>query len=166
MEDQGHPAGPYLAIAALCDQVLREVSGTNSLIRVIDRVTVHEPAVPAMGPSGPVNLLGLFSGYLVLSFRAGDFEGPATISLLGIAPDGDELPREDIPVLFEGETKGPNTGPNLILDLKIGITSAGYFWFTVLLNDVFVTRVPLRVVVEPSDVEETPAAASYDDSPG
>jgi hypothetical protein len=43
--------------------------------------------------------------------------------------------------LFEGEDRGVN----LILNLNIVVDQEGVYWFNVLLEDQFVTRIPLRI---------------------
>ncbi len=56
--------GPYLAVAAICDQILVEASGTISIIRVVDRVVV------ARNDDLPANIFP-FEGTLIVGFRGG-----------------------------------------------------------------------------------------------
>lgn len=82
----------------------------------------------------------------MVSFRPGNFQGAAKVTLLGADPTGEELPRQDIPVFFEGITKGANSGVNLVIDLTVGLRDFGELWFDVLLDEKFITRIPLQAV--------------------
>lgn len=68
------PGGPYLAMALLCEKVLREADGVLSLIRIVDRITVSfsGPDAPVQMPPAPVNLT------LVVGFKSGFARGPYT----------------------------------------------------------------------------------------
>jgi hypothetical protein len=154
METQQDPEldqGPYLAAAILCETLLREEGGVLSLIRVIDQVTITAPQeVLASGQPIP------YKTVLVISFRAGAFEGPATIGYRAVGPSGTVVvgpsgvttERRDYPVLFEGRSRGPNTGVNFNVEITLGLTEPGPYWFDIFLDDERVTRVPLQVVLE------------------
>jgi hypothetical protein len=50
-----------------------------------------------------------------------------------------------VPILFEGDDDG---GVNVRLVLQFQAQEEGLYWFDVLLNDVLVSRMPLRVLYQ------------------
>src|SRR4051794_21648232 len=105
-QDSQLSQGPFLSIAALCEAVVREENGTLTLVRVIDQVTITVPQA-LLERQQPVP----FTAFLVVSFRAGFFEGPATLAIGSVGPPGAALlspsganpERRPHPVLFEGQ---------------------------------------------------------------
>lgn len=133
-------SGPYLNAALLCENILQEQDGTLSIIRMIDRITLTAPA-----SSSPEALPPLpFSCNLLLAFKSGSAKGKSTVKLKIETPSGIKLPEQLLPVLFEGDDRGVN----LNLALNIVIDQEGVYWFEILLEDEFLTRVPLRVLYQ------------------
>jgi hypothetical protein len=133
-------SGPYLIAALLCERVLQEKDETVSIIRMIDRITLTAPASqsPETLPPLPLNLT------LFLSFKSGSARGRNTIKLRIETPSGLKLPEQLIPILFEGEDRGAN----LILALNMVVDQEGVYWFDILLEEEFITRIPLRVLYQ------------------
>ncbi len=133
-------SGPYLAIAALCENVIEDKQGVLSLIRVVDRIisTVAGPSSPEKMPPVPINLIA------VVSFKSGSARGTHTVKLRPEAPSGIRLEEISFPVLFEGEDRGVN----IIAHMGLLAQQEGLYWFDVLLDDVLVTRIPLRLVYQ------------------
>ena len=76
--------GPYLSVAAFCEQVIEDKSGVLSLIRIVDRlnVAVQGPdAPPEMPPSN-------FNWTLVLTLKSGDARGSAEVKIVPELPSG------------------------------------------------------------------------------
>ena len=133
-------SGPYLNAALLCENILQEQDGTLSIIRMIDRITLTAPA-----SSSPEALPPLpFSCNLLLAFKSGSARGKSTVKLKIETPSGIKLPEQLLPVLFEGDDRGVN----LNLALNIVIDQEGVYWFEILLEEEFLTRVPLRVLYQ------------------
>jgi hypothetical protein len=141
VNDQGqYSAWPYLAAAFFCERVLQEQDGVLSAIRVVDRFIQR-----AQGPSAPEDM-PVFSVALTafLSFKSGAARGRSTIHLRQESPSGVRGPELSLPVLFEGEDRGAN----LVLDINFQADQEGLYWFDVLLDDLLVTRMPLRVLYQ------------------
>lgn len=145
--------GPYLAAAVLSESVLRETNGLNSIIRIIDQVTFSVPKdhVPSPEEFFPYQV------QLFISFRAGSFEGEANIQVRPFGDIGVVGPETSMPVLFRGQSVGPQTGTNLHVSLNLGLRGAGQYWIDILLDDNLITRVPLKVLVETLE-DETPGS--------
>jgi hypothetical protein len=151
MDGQRDPEGdqgPFLAAALLCETLLREEEGTLSLVRVIDHATITAPE-EVLKSGQPIP----FRTFLVVSFRAGTFDGPATIGIRPSGPSGTTVvgpagapaEKQEYPVLFEGRSRGPNSGVNFNIQMTIGLSEAGPYWFDIFLDEELVTRVPLLV---------------------
>jgi len=133
-------SGPYLNAALLCEKILQEQDGTLSVIRMIDRITLTAPASSSPEALPPLT----FSCNLLLAFKSGSAKGKSTVKLKIETPSGIKLPEQLLPVLFEGDDRGVN----LNLALNIVIDQEGVYWFEILLEDEFLTRVPLRVLYQ------------------
>lgn len=69
--DDPWKGGPYVQVAAFCEQVLQERDGVYSLIRIIDTVTQH-----SMGPDAPEQMPPITSNLkLVLMLKPGRAPG-------------------------------------------------------------------------------------------
>jgi hypothetical protein len=131
--------GPYLTAAVLCERVLIEQDGVNSLVRMIDRLTVtaagQQP--PEEMPTSQHHL------WLYVSFKSGSARGAKNLTIRIQKPSGDSPPPITLPVNFEGED---DRGTNLVLQMQLDVDVVGVWWFDLSLDDVPVTRLPLRVI--------------------
>ncbi len=127
----------YLQIAVFCEKVLHEADGVISLIRVVDRFTVHG-TTPEMG-----NHVLHFT--IVILFKAGFLRGKQKLHIRPISPQKAELPAMEIPTLFEGDE---DRGSGTIAQMDFVVNEEGLYWFDVHLNDELVTRMPLRVIYQ------------------
>ena len=139
--------GPYLNSAVLCERVLQEQDGTASLIRIVDRIIVF-----ASGPDEAIapQPVGLFA---FLNFRSGKARGSHYVVIQQERPSGVRQPETKLSVLFEGEDRGVN----LIVSLNVVADEEGLHWFDIGLDEMFVTRVPLRVVHQRTTLGSGPA---------
>lgn len=135
--------GPHLVIAVICERVLTEADGVNSIIRVVDQVTNT-----ASGPDPPKTMPPLLINDLkmVISLKAGMARGRFTISLIAEDPMGVRTPMGEQDV----NLSAGNRGVNLISQLQFALQHEGVYWFDVLLGgpnqeDELLTRVPLEV---------------------
>jgi hypothetical protein len=130
--------GPFLQIAALCEQVLEEKTGVLSLIRIVDRLQVVIPT-NSMGQAAsppPYTLT------VIVSMRSGTARGSHELTIRPEAPNGMKQASFAVTVLFEGEDRGVN----VVLPIPIQTDIEGLYWFDVLLDDKLLTRVPMRIV--------------------
>ncbi len=129
--------GPYLQSALLAESVLREVDGRLSLIRITDQLQVTGSA-KEMQPQ-PVLL------QMLVLFKAGFAHGKFTIKVVGATPsEKKEFVSAQQQVYFEGEDRG--VAAHFILNMIL--PEEGVFWFSVFLEEMFVTQVPLRIMYQ------------------
>ena len=129
-------AGPFLQLAVICEKVLQEAAGNLSIIRITDSL-----GVAGMGKEMQPQPIML---YFVVSFKAGFAHGKYNVKIVGKTPSKHEFTVGEQSPYFEGEDRGVN----LLFMLNIVLAEEGVFWFDVLLQDILVTRVPLRVVYQ------------------
>ena len=131
--------GPHLAIAVFCENVLEDKNGVLSIIRIIDRINLSAGVeAPEEMPTFPLNLKA------VVSVKSGFLKGKYLIRVKAIAPSGNELPVVDLPVLLEGDDRGTN----LVLNISILVKEEGLYWFDVLIEELLLTRMPLRILYQ------------------
>lgn len=130
--------GPYLAAAFLCEAVLEERDGRNSIIRIIDRVNRQ-----AVGTSPPEEMEPFnYAVDLYLSFKAGSARGPMMLAVRLEKPSGESSEVFARELYFEGDDE---RGVNHTAHLRLGIAMPGLHWFDIFLGGQRVTRVPMRV---------------------
>jgi hypothetical protein len=143
-------AGPYVALAIFCENALQEADGVLSAVRIVDTFTVSDPASL---PAGVRPLLPLTA---LVGFRSGNAKGNRKLRLVGNAPSGHKSNGFEQPVTFEDEGSGVNFKVNLTLEVQ----GEGLYWFDVMLDDEFMTRMPLRIVYQhPADQPADQSAA-------
>jgi hypothetical protein len=130
-------SGPFLTFAVICERVLREVDGVASLVRIVDKWTISGP-LPKMVPVAlPI--------WLAVGFKSGKFRGKSVVTIRPKSPSGQVIPGIEQPVLFEGED---DNGVNVFGQLNFVVQEEGIYWFSVLLDEVEVTQLPLRIVYQ------------------
>lgn len=129
--------GPFVHLAAFCENTLREVDGVLSLIRIVDVITHTE-----RGPNPPQDMPEFhYPLWLVLAIKSGTAKGRHEIAIVPEKPSGETLPSARTSVLLEGEGKGAN----LVTRIDIPFSLEGLYWFRILFDDRIVTRIPLEV---------------------
>jgi hypothetical protein len=128
---------PYLVMAIFCEKVLREADNVLSVIRIIDRFNVVN-ATAEMPPT-PLQFT------VLISFKSGFLRGKQMLSIRPKSPNKEDLPQMSFPMLFEGDD---DRGSAMIAQLNFVATQEGLYWFDVHLNEVLVTRMPLRVAYQ------------------
>lgn len=143
MPEQFTLGGPYLAYGVICERVLKEADGAVSLIRIIDRFTIR-----AQNKNLPPTSLNF---YLAILLRRGDQKGIMRLSIRPITPSEKELPSLEIPLHFEGEKEhGEEHGCEVAVPMQFMVQEVGLYWFEVKLDGQLATRIPLRIVYEPT----------------
>jgi hypothetical protein len=135
----GFATGPYVNMAVFCERAMQETDGVLSIIRVIDQVNVQ-----ASGPDAPDALPpgGEITTTLVVMLKGGQARGTQSVQVVLEHPD---TSRHEAPMMSVSFTQGEHSGANLVLPMKIQLTSAGLYWTDVLINERLATRVPLMV---------------------
>ena len=130
--------GPYLTVAAFCEQVIEDKSGVLSLIRVVDRLTVA-----AQGATAPEEMPpAVLNWALVLCMKSGDARGSHAVKIEPELPSGIKIPSITLSAHFEGG----NRGVNLITRLNLKLEMPGIYWFKVYVDDQFLTQIPVEVI--------------------
>ena len=70
--------------------------------------------------------------------------GKATLKVVPNTPSGAQMPASETSVLFEGEERGVA----FVTPMGFVANEEGLYWFDVLINDVRLTRIPLRVIYQ------------------
>ena len=134
--------GPFLVCAVLCERVLHEQDGVKSAIRMIDRVT-HTIA----GPTAPQEMAPFdYDLSLLVRFKAGAARGSMPLQLRIEKPNGESIPTPQLNLYFEGDA---DRGVDVVAPIKIKIELTGLYWIDVVLDNIRVTRAPLRVIYNP-----------------
>ncbi|MEW6141849.1 MAG: hypothetical protein AB1597_01660 [Chloroflexota bacterium] len=134
--------GPFLIAALICEKLLTERDGVTSAIRIIDRLTHYE-----VGPNPPATMPAFnWKGSLLILFKSGRARGPMTLRVPLEKPNGTRVAGLPNVINFEGED---DRGVELKTDIEIRLDMPGLYWFHVTLDDVELTRMPLRVFYQP-----------------
>jgi hypothetical protein len=149
--------GPFVAVAAFCEKVLRESDGVLSAVRIIDRITRE-----IVGPDAPDTMESFVVDYLTLLIvlRAGEARGRSGIRIRPEAPGGFQLPAVEQAITLAGGS----TGMNLIMPMVFPVETEGVYWFDVILTgpppqvDYLLTRVPLEIIYSPRRFAAPPGA--------
>lgn len=130
---RGNRKKPFLAVAVLCEKILREEDNVISLVRLFDTFNLsgETPTIPP----------GVATTNMYLQFKSGEAIGTRRLSVVGRSPSGEET------TLFENriDFNGGEGGAVASIDLKLAVKEAGLYWFDVMINDELMTKIPLRV---------------------
>ena len=140
--------GPHLQTAVLCEKVLVEQDGVKSAIRMFDRHTRT-----AVGPSPPMEMEPFkMNAALLLRFKSGSARGTYQLRVNMQKPSGESIQPGSSSIIFEGED---DRGADVVVNLEMELNLTGLYWFDIYLEDIRVTRVPMRVVYLPQVVNQT-----------
>jgi hypothetical protein len=131
--------GPFITAALFCEKLLQETDGVKSAIRIVDRVIIQTE-----GPQPPNEMPSFnLQTTLFLQFKSGAARGPLQLEVRMVKPSVDTKSILSRTVLFEGED---DRGTDIICYLNLKVDQSGIYWFYVYLDDVIVTRLPLRII--------------------
>lgn len=130
--------GPYLLVAAFCEQVIEDKSGVLSLIRMVDRlqITAQGPEVPEEMPPTAINWT------LVFTFKSGDARGTYAVRIEPVLPSGERM----APFTLSLHLEGGNRGQSIINRMNFPVKMPGVHWFKIYLDDIFLTQLPIEVI--------------------
>lgn len=130
-------AGLYLATAAICERVDIADDGAVSIIRIFDQLEFGRSELTA----AYLNL------YFV--FHADEAQPETAISILVETPRRETFEVVTTTLVFKSnQQEGPVQSAAFQLELFTGFLDVGLYWFHAHVNGTFVTKLPLRVVVE------------------
>ncbi len=129
---KGNRELPHVAIATICEKVLKE-GLIVTLVRVID--TYRISAEPRTMPPGVLS----FVIYVLL--KSGDARGTRRIEIVGHSPSGERILAQSEKADFVGE----ENGVAIECPTKLTVKDTGLYWFDVNVNGRTLSRIPLRI---------------------
>jgi hypothetical protein len=132
--------GPYVQLAAFCENVVVDKQDVLTLVRVVDLITLQlaGPGVPQVMPMVVHQLK------LVVSLRSGTARGRHSVRVDMQAPDGGVRRGPEYSMLFEADHRGGA----LITDVQLEVEFEGTYWFDVRCDEQLLTRIPLHIVYQ------------------
>lgn len=130
---------PYVALACICEKVVKEGS-VYSAINIVDTVTVTIPPGGESTPSVEFNIL--------VGLKSGDVKGKSELSMKVHRPSGKPVVKEPgpWPILLNGGEHGMLVHGKILLPA----TEFGLFWFDVIWNGRKLTSIPLKLIQGPT----------------
>jgi hypothetical protein len=130
-------AGPYLSTAVICERVEIGDDGAVTLSRIFDQLSFSSSELRAYDLS------------LYFSFHADQAQPPSIIDIMVETPSGETRQIVRGPLVFvPGQQARTIHSAAYEMVLYTGFWELGQYWFHALVNEVFVTKLPLTVVVE------------------
>jgi hypothetical protein len=131
------PAGPFVALAVLCDRIEPKPDGTVDIYGIVDGVVLTPEGDDALGlrPAARLSLTA------VVSVKAGSRRGSHEISLQGIHPSGNPGPTAARPVEFTDDMPGAS----FVVPLELEVHEPGLYAFDVRYDGTLLTRITLQV---------------------
>jgi hypothetical protein len=135
-------AKPHIALACICEKVLREEDGVLSAIRIVDTIRIQATGV-ASGTIPAAELTAL------VSLKSGDFRGRGQVALKLRTPSiTTAAVGPSYPIVLQG---GEN-GANIIVGLLVAATDFGLYELDVYWNDEVLTTIPFRLVAPEASI--------------
>ncbi len=130
--------GPFVNVAAFCENVIEDKSGVLTLVRIVDRliVSAQGTSVPEQMPPTPLNW------FLVLMLKSGQARGSVAVTIQPEFPSG----LRETPVTFTSYFEGGSRGCNIVTRLGMVLKEPGVYWFRISVGDTLATQVPLEVI--------------------
>ncbi len=132
--------GPHLVTAIICEKVLEEKNGVKTAVRIVDRFT---RTVTSSGPDPDTIPPMTRQLNLLVRFKKGESGSKHDLKLDMINPDGNSTGTLSQTLVFEG---GPDRGIDMVLPLDVQFDRDGIYWIDVYLDEIRVTRIPMRVI--------------------
>ncbi len=141
--------GPYLVVAAFCEQVIEDKSSVISLIRIVDRVTIA-----AQGPIAPETMPPTsLDWWFVLIMKSGRVRGNVPIKIEVETPAGTQRIIAEFIAHFEGNNKGVQH----LLKFPVNLDVPGVYWYRILVDGKFYTQLPIEAIYSPGVPEPVPS---------
>jgi hypothetical protein len=133
--------GPHLQAALLCERVLYEKDGVVTIVRLIDRVVVHN----ARATTGAQVPAAIVACHAVVILKTGSRPGNYKLRLVLSSPSQRLLREFSVDVSLPGEE---DQGVNVVMPIQFLANEEGVYWLDVKLNneEPSLTRISLRLV--------------------
>ena len=129
--------GPFIQVAALCEQVIEDKTGVLSLIRIIDTITHTESR-----PDAPIDMPPVtYPMKMVIMLKSGRARGRHELKVTPELPSGEIKHTFTRSIQLEGEERGTNN----IINMLFTFTLEGLYWFNIYLDDSLLSRIPMRI---------------------
>jgi hypothetical protein len=140
--EQNWELGPHLLAALLCERLLEEKDGINSIIRIIDQLIIQAAGhdVPSQLPKRAYEI------WFFLLLKTGEQPGACPIEIKIIKPDLSSPSSFKQTVHLESPGY---RGLAVRLHMALEIDQVGVWWFEVFVKGIKRTRVPLHIVYLP-----------------
>ena len=128
---------PFVSAAFICENILRDVDGVTSAIRIVDRFTIPPDPLPE-GMKPMVNLTAF------VALKSGDVQGKSTVTLKLRYPSGKAHVGglSEVPILLNGGEHGAT----ITVNVKLGVREFGLHWIDVYWNSERLTSIPIMLV--------------------
>lgn len=136
------PRGPWLATAAICENVLTDKDNVLSLVRLVDRFTVRAETMIGDKPVEIEPQKIPLSFQLVITLKGG--KGKHVLKLVPSLPSGDSPPILSKPFEMPKTAGGQHSNMNLHIGVSL-MAVPGQNWIDVFLDDALLTRIPFQV---------------------
>ncbi|MEN6393355.1 MAG: hypothetical protein ABFD53_06075 [Anaerolineaceae bacterium] len=145
-----HTGGPFIHAACFVENVIRDDTGTFSLIRMIDRITRA-----AASPNPPENMEPFdYPLRIFIGLKSGEARGHSEIRIVPELPNGQSLDPFIVKAHFEGEEHGFAAVFNIVMNFPY----EGLYWFKVFVDDNLMTSMPLRIVYDRQFLKQQPTS--------
>lgn len=132
--------GPHLVSAVICEKVLEEKDGVKTAVRMVDRFTQTMSTTGSGSETVPPLERDLM---LLIRFKKGEAGDKHELKLDMINPDGTSSGQMSHTLVFEG---GADRGIDLVSHLSIRFDRDGVYWIDVYVDEIRVTRIPMRTI--------------------
>lgn len=132
--------GPHLLTAVICERVLEEKDGVKTAVRMVDRFTRTVKKT-----SSGIDTIPPIEKQLtvLLRFKKGEKGDKHELKLEMLNPDSTSAGHLSHTLVFEG---GEDRGIDVVLNFGIRFDRDGVYWIDVYLDDIRVTRIPMRAI--------------------
>jgi hypothetical protein len=132
--------GPYVQVAAICENAIQDNTGVWSLIRLIDTLTST-----AQGETPPESMPPITANLkLVIMLKSGEARGRYDLKMVPNLPSGETMNVFSQSVQFEGDERGHA----IVLNFVFTFPYEGVYWFRIYLSDEEITAIPFRIKYE------------------
>jgi hypothetical protein len=149
--ERDDPQGPWVQLAAFCDQVIIDKTDTLTLVRVIDQITLGRPRGRKQDARRR-----LWIGALAVGLRAGEVYGTGEITLVMVNPTGKRATIGQLSVTFDDAVRAMNIAQRVQLQFR----TEGLYWLDVSYAGRLLTRMPLSVRYQPAPAPEQDPSSS------
>lgn len=129
--------GPFLSAALIAERALTESDNVLTIVRIVDKIVI-----PPEAANQPKGTRLSFPLWFAVSFKSGGFKGTSEVLLIQVSPSGDTEQVGDSQVQFDGMAA---TGFNILTPLTLKWEGEGQYWYEILRDNEFVSRIPLNV---------------------